>query len=326
MIILDDDQINARVDLRALVAHLRAALAEEGCAPARMHVDLPEVGSTLLVMPAWAAGAVGVKVITVSEGNRERGLPTINGQYLLIDGPTGVVDALLSAAALTSLRTAAVSALASDFLSREDAATFLMIGTGQLAQYLVRAHATVRSFDRIVLWGRRREKADAIAGSLRERGLSVSVSTDLISALREADVVCAATSSNAPLITALDVQPGTHIDLVGSFTPEMREAEAELFRGNRLIVDLPVAFEKSGDLLAPVQAGYITATAPELKDMLRDRQLGRQSNAEITIFKAVGNGLADLATAQHLLAEPIFKPELEASELPKSAQNEENQS
>ena len=304
MFFLDDAQILETVDQASLVAALSLAFANGGDTPARMHVDLPgEDGATLLVMPALdRRDAIGVKIVAVIPSNRERSRPTIDGVYVLLDGETAQPIAILSAPALTAVRTAGVCALASRLLSRPDAKTLLMIGSGALAPHLVRAHLSVRAFDRIVLWGRDPEKANALARRLSDLPVNIEVATKLSGALEAADVISCATLSHAPLVEGRHIAAGTHIDLVGSFSPEMREADTDLFRRGRLIVDTAIAFDESGDLIRPLQEGIIDRSAPDLAALVRSPDLGRADAGEITIFKTVGTGLADLAAARYILS------------------------
>ena len=173
---------------------------------------------------------------------------------------------------------------------------------GALAPHLVRAHLSVRAFDRIVLWGRDPEKANALARRLSDLPVNIEVATKLSGALEAADVISCATLSHAPLVEGRHIAAGTHIDLVGSFSPEMREADTDLFRRGRLIVDTAIAFDESGDLIRPLQEGIIDRSAPDLAALVRSPDLGRADAGEITIFKTVGTGLADLAAARYILS------------------------
>jgi len=272
--------------------------------PPRTHNHLPgSDGAQLLLMPSWdGREAIGVKVVAVAPSNRARGRPTVDGVYVLMDGETGQPLAILSARALTALRTAAVSALASSLLSRVDAKVLLMVGTGALAPHLVRGHLAVRSLERIILWGRNLQKAGELADRLSGLAVDIEVAEDLAEVLGEADIISCATLSREPLIEGARVSPGCHVDLVGSFAPDMREADIALFRRGRLVVDTDAAFGESGDLIAPLRAGVISRDTPDLAALLKAPALGRQGADEITVFKTVGTGLADLAVARHIVS------------------------
>jgi ornithine cyclodeaminase len=303
MIVLDDARITDAADHTGLVAALAEAFRNPAEMPARMHANLPgDDHARLLVMPSWTAReAIGVKIVAVVPSNGERGRPTIDGAYLLMDGLTGKPLAVLSAPALTALRTAGVCALAASLLARRTTKTLLVIGTGALAPFLVRAYSALCPLDRVILWGRDPRKAEALAGRLSDMRVHIVVASRLRDAVGEADVICSATSSREPLLEGCHITPGTHIDLVGSFAPEMREADTELFRRGRLFVDTETAFDESGDLIVPLHEGIIDRNALDLTSLLRSPDLGRVSDSDITIFKTVGTGLADLAVARYIL-------------------------
>lgn len=300
--VLDDADIYRLSEPVALIAHLRSFLARSGTAPPRLNIPLPDVRSgALLVMPALQERFMGIKALSIVPDNPNHGRPAIAGRYILFDAATGEVRFVLSAAALTNLRTAAVSALAADILAPTDPSTFLMIGTGALSEHMVRAHLAVRGYKTVILWGRDRAKAESLRYRLSDISPQVVVAGPdaLAEAQQSADVICAATSSATPLIKAGGLRPNVHIDLVGSFTPAMREAETAIFAGAELIVDTVEAYTKSGDLLSPLAKGLIMAPGLTLSDLLRT---GRtvQDRPNVTIFKAVGQALSDLGAAEHL--------------------------
>lgn len=287
----------------ALVDALRDAFGLPAVIPERQHYTTnPDTHSTLLVMPAWTAAlGVGVKVATVVPDNATRGLPTIQGLYLLLDAGTGRMRAVLDARALTSLRTAAVSALASSYLSRPDSTRLVIIGTGALAPHMVRAHASVRRITHVTVWGRDRSKCAAVVGALEDVPVEIGVADDVAAAVAAADIVSCATSSNAPVLRGMWLRPGTHVDLVGSFAPSMREADDDVIRRGRLFVDTDTALKESGDLLSPTVAASLPAEVPTLHDLVTGRTRGRTEAPQITVFKSVGTALADIAAAAHFV-------------------------
>lgn len=286
-----------------MIDALSTAFAEPFASPDRMHCDLPgDDEAKLLVMPAWQGrDAIGVKVATVMPENGRKGCPTVNGVYVLIDGQNGSVRAVLEAPALTALRTAATSALASRYMSRPDSASLLVVGTGALAPHLVRAHAAVRTLRKVMIWGRNPLKAKSIANALADLECEVSVVEDLASATATCDIVSCATLSSEPLIQAGWVKPGMHLDFVGSFTPDMREADPALFETGRLVIDTPTALKESGDLIEPAARGWLRDPVTELADLIRGAKSGRSNSEELTIFKSVGTGLTDIAAAAYVL-------------------------
>ncbi|ROR34228.1 ornithine cyclodeaminase family protein [Inmirania thermothiophila] len=294
----------------ALVEALRRAFAEGCVQPPRAHLALgpQEADGTLLLMPAWRPGAAaGTKLVTVFPRNAARGLPSVHGVYVLFDGATGAPRAILDGTELTRRRTAAASALAASFLARADAATLVVVGTGALAPHLARAHAAVRPIRRIAVWGRRAERARTLAAQLAAAlpGVAVEAAPELAAAVAEADIVTCATLATEPLVRGAWLRPGAHLDLVGGFTPAMREADDEAVRRARLFVDTREgALREAGDLVQPLRAGVIAETdvRGDLFALCRGEARGRTGADEITLFKSVGCALEDLAAAELALA------------------------
>lgn len=278
-----------------------------GCEmPLRHHhaIEVPgESSATLLLMPAWISGEhLGVKVVTVMPGNRGRGLPVVVSSYLLSDARTGQVLALIDGGELTSRRTAAASALAASCLARPDASQLLVVGTGQLALNMAAAHAQVRPIRRVSVWGRRTDRAQAIADQVRRTlELEAEAVTDLERAVRQSHVVSTVTLSCEPLILGAWLQPGTHVDLVGAFKPEMRESDDEALRRASVFVDTRAgACTEGGDIVQALASGAFTREqiCADLGELARGAHSGRSSAAEITLFKSVGMALEDLAAAR----------------------------
>jgi ornithine cyclodeaminase len=264
-------------------------------------VGLPGGGTgSLLVMPAWVDREVlGVKAVTYYPSNAGTDLPTISAGYLLFDGQTGQISAVLDGDELTLRRTAAVSALAADRLARPDAHRLLVVGTGNLAPNLALAHAAVREFDTVDIWGRSPQRAAATAQQLVDLELPAQPVDSLDDAIEQADVISCGTGATSPLVRGALVQPGTHIDLVGAFRADMREADDETVRRATLFVDTLEGALGSGDLAQPLDAGVISADdiAADLASLVAGRHPGRTSDGEITLFKSVGFALSDLAAA-----------------------------
>ena len=289
----------------ALIDRLERVFASGDRPPARHHHKLElenEPDATLLLMPAWRmGGAVGVKTVTVYPGNGSRGLPAVMGTYTLLDGSTGQPLALIDGQALTLRRTAAASALAARFLAPADARRMVMVGAGSLAPHLVRAHAAVRPIKEVILWNRTPERAEELASSLRDEGLAATTTRDLESAVRDADLVSCATLSTEPLIQGAWLSPGTHIDLVGGFTPTMREADDDTVRRATVWVDtFEGALAEPGDILGPLASGALTREeiVGDLFGLAARTAPTRESEDQITLFKSVGSALEDLAAAE----------------------------
>lgn len=294
----------AALPFERLVPALRAMFAA-GCEVPPRHVH--EVGSghtgptfTSLIMPAWVPGRhYGVKTINIAPGNTARGLPGLHAVYLLFDGATGVPLALIDGDELTTRRTAATSALAASWLARADARHLLVVGGGRIARWLPEAHRTVRPIDRVTVWTRHAPQREALAATLRADGIEARATDDLARAAAEADIVSCATLATAPLIEGRWLRPGSHLDLIGSFTPAMREADDACFADAALYLDTVEALTKSGELLGPMSRGVFDAAAVRgtLETLARGEAGGRRHNAERTVFKSVGTALEDLAAA-----------------------------
>ncbi len=298
------EETKAALDWQPLQEALRE-MFHDGCEmPPRHHHTVPvpdEPDATLLLMPAWTSGGfLGVKVLNVFPGNAKRGLASITASYVLMSGSTGEMLALIDGGELTARRTAAASALAASYLARPDAEHLLMVGTGRLAPNLIGAHASVRPLRTVSVWGRQVEKAKDLADALDLAGAEVHVVTDLAAAVGKADIVSCATLASDPLIRGSWLQPGTHLDLVGGFTPAMREADDEAVRRASVFVDtFAGACEEAGDIVQPMRAGVLDQQSIEsdLFGLVRGQHAGRESPQEITVFKSVGAALEDLAAA-----------------------------
>lgn len=264
----------------------------------------PGRDATLLLMPAWTrAGAgpafLGVKIATVFPDNARRDLPSVLGTYLLLDGGTGLPLASIDGTRLTLWRTAATSALAASHLARADASRMVMVGGGALAGFLVRAHAAVRPLERIEIWTRRPEAAREVAARLAAEGLPVVATGDLAAAVAAADLVSCATLASEPLIRGEWLRPGCHLDLVGAFTPAMREADDAALARASVFVDTPACLHEGGDVTVAIRDGTFAASdvRGDLADLATGRVAGRRSAEEITLFKSIGASIEDLAAA-----------------------------
>ena len=254
----------------------------------------------LLLMPAWQTGQrLGVKTVSIFPGNAHQGLPGLHSVYILYDARTGQPLAVLDGDTITSRRTAAASALAARWLSRPDARRLLVVGSGRVARLLPAAYRCVRALDTVEVWSRSPASAQALVDDLRAQGLPAQHAPDLETAVRRADIVSCATLSTAPLIQGAWLQPGTHLDLIGSFTPAMRESDGACLRRATVFTDTTEALLKAGDLLGAIAEGAWSTDrlAATLEQLCRQQHPGRRSADEITLFKSVGSALEDLAAA-----------------------------
>ncbi|WP_428649277.1 ornithine cyclodeaminase family protein [Roseibium sp.] len=305
MLLLSEQQTRDALPFPDLIDALDG-IFRSGCVmPTRHHHDMEVPGepdATMLLMPAWVPGEfAGVKVAHVFPGNSKRGIPAVSAQYLLSDAKSGEMLALIDGGELTARRTAAASALAARSLARADARHLLVVGTGRLAPNLVAAHMAVRPIEEVTLWGRSKEKAaEAVRELEAQFQVTFNVATDLDEALAKADIVSAATLSTEPLIKGALLRPGTHVDLVGAFKPNMRESDDDLVRRAAIFVDTKDGcLSEGGDIVQPLKAGLISNAdiKADLYELCRGEHPGRQNSEDITMFKSVGAALEDLAGA-----------------------------
>ncbi len=311
MHIIDADATRSALPFDRLVSALRERFAA-GCETPLRHVHeianpLGDAGGdaatrrmTSLIMPAWVPGRYyGVKIINIAPGNARRGLPGLHGSYLLFDARTGVPLAHLDGDEITARRTAAASALGGSYLARDDASHLLVVGAGRVAALLPAAWRAVRKIERVTVWARRTEEAEKLARQWRAEGFNAQAATDLAAACGEADIVSCATLSTEPVVRGAWLAAGSHLDLIGSFTPTMREADDACFENARVFVDTDEALTKSGDLLVPMAHGVLAQNdiRGTLTTLCKGVATGRRNAAERTVFKAVGTALEDLAAA-----------------------------
>lgn len=309
---ISKETIEQHFDFPELIKRLKNAFADSSVeVPMRHHHDYPnppeQDDSTLLLMPAWDPGKdLGVKMVTVSPNNGAYQLPSIQGLYLLFDAHKGNCRALLDAKSLTTFRTAATSALAASFLARKDSKTLFMIGTGALSPMLIKAHAAVRPIEQVFVWGRSIEKAQAIVDQIKakqinqETKLRIETIDSIEQGMQLADMVSCATLSKTPLVLGKYAKAGQHIDMVGAYRPDMREADDECLRRSEIFIDhYAGALKETGDIVIPIKQGIISQDDinADLFELCRGDKQGRQDDAHITFFKSVGHALEDLIAA-----------------------------
>lgn len=298
---LDADELFRLVPLPEALSALRACFASSPSHVDRVHCRAG--GGELLVMPAANGDAAGVKLVGIQLANPARGLPIIQGVYVLFAMEIGQPVALLDGAALTTLRTPMISALATDALARADARSVGIVGTGPQAVAHVRAMRVVRpDIDRVVVAGRTAGHVSRVVDELLAGGESATAGSYAEAAA--CDIVCSATRSDVALVGLADVRPGTHINLVGSYRLDLREVAADLVAGSTVAVDdVAAARAEAGDLQLAAEEGMWSwdRVAGDLTDLASGR-LQRTTAEEITLFKSVGLAVQDLAIARRAAA------------------------
>jgi len=293
-------EVHASLPWGPLALALEAAFVAGASVPLR-HAHALSADDTLLLMPAWNARIVITKLVTVIPAATH----TVQASVLVLDRAGGVPLALMDGEAITLRRTAATSALAARCLARADARILLIVGSGRLAAWMARAHVALRpGLTQILVWGRRGKAAQVLADELAAEGLPASATTDLPGAVRRSQIVCCATTAREPIVRGEWLTPGTHLDLVGGFRPDMREVDDAAVARARIVVDTYAgALAEAGDLHQPLARGVIgpEAIVADLAELLRGQREGRRSDDEITLFKSVGTALEDLAAAQQVL-------------------------
>ncbi len=292
MLLLDAKALASVLDYAACVEALEAAFRNPANVPARLQLD---AGRGLMwVMPAAAGAALGVKLVTQFEGNASRGLDRIQGVYLYLDAETGRLLALLDGRVLTGIRTAAVSALATRYLANPGPATLAVFGTGVQARAHLEAMRTLFEIREALVCGSTREKTRAFAEA---HGCRAATVEDCYAAT----LICACTTSRAPLWDGARLRAGTHVNAVGNARPDSSELDEATVRRARVAVDTREgALAEAGDLRLPLAAGTIAPDhiAAELAEIVRGEKKVRRSAEEITLFKSVGYALSDLALAR----------------------------
>ncbi|MCI0518548.1 MAG: ornithine cyclodeaminase family protein [Woeseiaceae bacterium] len=309
MRVFDADSVANSLPYDQLIEAIEDAFREGATVPQRSQypVAVPNATSgSLLLMPAWTSGEfLGVKIVTVFPDNELHGMAAVRATYVIMDANTGAPRGILDGTELTLRRTAAASALASKYLSRPDSRTLLMVGTGKLAPHMILAHATVRPISKLLLWGRRIDAAKALADEMRDAVVDVAAVENLEEAVRRSDIISCATLAKEPLLHGEWLQAGQHVDLVGSFTPEMREADTEAVLRSELFVDTHAgATTEAGEIVQAIRAGKLAQTdiRADLAALVRGEHAGRSSAEAITLFKSVGTALEDLAAAKLVLS------------------------
>jgi ornithine cyclodeaminase len=307
MRILFADDVRATLTMPVAIAAMREGFValSTGRATVPLRTALQAAGTTFLYMPAHIRGSQisTVKIVGVTPDNPTRSLPVVQASVLVLDVLTGQTLALIDGTSLTAIRTGAASGLATELLARADARVLGVIGTGAQARTQIAAVCAVRPIEQIRLYSR--SNPHALADELRELyDAEIIVASSAHDALYGADVLVAATNSHTPVIHAADVQPGAHINGVGTYTHEMQEVAADVVISAKVVVDHRAsAWAEAGDLIIPRDAGVFREDQiyAELGEIAAGLKPGRESDSEVTFFKSVGNAVQDAAAAWAVL-------------------------
>lgn len=305
----DSEKVAAALPWAALIESIEQAMVASGAvAPERTvhQVQVPGGSdASLLMKPGWVVGdVIALKAVTFFPDNGALGLATVNAGVLLFDGTNGTFLGACDGNELTTRRTAAASAVAAKRLARSDAARLLVVGTGALAPMTAQAHASVRDYDQIDIWGRDPEKAEVVVARLHELGLQATVCADLDVGIGAADTITCVTGSTEPLVRGALLKPGTHVDLIGGFTSHMREADDDVIRRADIWVDTRSDGILAGDLAQPIESGLFNVAdiQGDLAELVAGSCPVRATEDQITFFKSAGTALEDLAAAKLVFA------------------------
>lgn len=315
LIVLSREDVRRAVSMSEAIETVKSAFAQlskgQAKVPIRTQVGVPLHDGVTLFMPAYLEGSdqLGMKMVSVFSGNLEQGLPTINAMVTLVDAETGLPTAILDGTFLTALRTGAGSGAATDLLARRDATTAAVLGAGVQGRTQLEAVCTVRSIERVLVYDRRSRAAETFREAMMQAGppipANVEIASDAAAAVKDADVICTATTSLTPVFEDTDLKAGAHINAIGSFTPKMQEIPPETVERALLVVDSREAvWAESGDLIIPRNEGRISENRvhAELGEIVEGLRPGRSSDEQITLFKSVGNAVQDVSVASQVLA------------------------
>lgn len=315
MLILTAEEQRNLINMEEVIDYVADALKEfsSGKTVTPIRAALPFQGkkNTFLVMPSVAEGmeSVGLKVVTVAPNNKKYNKKTINGVVMLSDFETGEPLSLLEGSHLTMVRTGILSGLATKYLSRKDSKKLCVIGTGKQAEGLVASVLATRDIEEIFLYNRTEQKAREFAEYLRRTfNKDVHICLDPNEAVKASDIVVTTTNSLTPVFKQT-LKPGTHVNAVGSFRPEMQELPSHaIFSADKVVVESEeAALEETGDLLVPIQEESFNPENiyAELGKIISGEVKGRENNQEITVFESVGIAVVDIIVAQYLYNEAV---------------------
>ena len=309
--ILSAKDVRQALKMRDAIEAMKGALKQLSTGnadmPVRASLEVPRHNGLALFMPAYLStdDVMAVKIASVFNDNPAKGLPLIHALVVVVDATTGKPAAIMDGTYLTAFRTGAASGAATDLLAREDAAMVGIVGAGVQGRTQLEAVCAVRDIQEAWIYDIVPEQAHRFASEMGPGlSLKIHVADDVREAVRQADIICTATTSSAPVFKDIDVKKGTHINAVGAYTPEMQEIPSETVARSKLVIDHEEAsLAEAGDLLIPIKEGIINQDHihAELGEIIAGIKPGRESQEEITLFKSVGVAVQDVAAANLVL-------------------------
>lgn len=307
--ILTDEDVRQAIDMATAIRLMRDAFVQisqrSAIVPVRTAIDAKDQSGRVLFMPAYSSAyqLFGVKMVSVFPDNVKKLMPSIQGKMLVMDALSGTPRGLIDAEYLTSLRTGAASGLATDLLASPEARVLAIFGTGAQSITQVAAILQVRHIDELLVFGSSEEKSVQFSNYIHtEHNIKCSMGT--MDNLKQADIICTATTSLHPVFELEQVKAGVHINGIGSYKPSIREIPEEVIQQSLLVVDQrEAALSEAGDIVIPIHNGIISPNHihAELGEIIQGTKSGRTSKNQITVFKSVGNAVQDLAMANFLL-------------------------
>jgi ornithine cyclodeaminase/alanine dehydrogenase-like protein (mu-crystallin family) len=303
--VISGQTVRELITLDDLLEPMRTALISFSAGTAYQHPRVtaePTAGNRILIMPAGTPDTLGIKLITMFSRAPERALPSVQGLIVLVDATYGEPLAIVDGTVITELRTAAVSAVATNTLARPDASTLAILGAGVQARAHLTALAPIRAWNSVRIFSRTKENADALCAQARTLGLPATVTPSPATAVDGADTICTATSACQPVVSADKIPPtGTHLTAVGAFGPTCRELPTELVTRCTLFADSRDSVSReAGDILIPIAEGALPDRAPviEIGEVLAGTRPGRLAEEENTLFKSLGLPVEDIVACE----------------------------
>ncbi len=306
MLILTKSDLEKLLTMNEVINAVEQAFLElatgTAITPLRTVINLPKEDAWIGIMPAFLGRieASSVKVVSVSGKNPRKNLPTVNATILLNDAKTGEPLAIMDGASITAMRTGAASGVAIKYLARKNSRTIGVFGAGIQAQTQLAGACTVRPISRALVYSPNQQKTQVFAATMSEM-LKIKVETSSPEEiLEESDIITTATTARTPLFDGNKLKEGTHVNAIGSFKRDEREIDDQTIRRSKIVVDQKTAaLQEAGDIIIPIEKGIISQDRvyAELGEIVAGTKQGRTSDAEITLFKSVGLGIQDCATA-----------------------------